>query len=182
MSKTAASTTMPPEYFSVGMDVLSEDALEVIEQLNWSACKRPVVHVSMNVGDDDYAGTNELGTLRLMFPTTAGWNTCLVFKIVVEPEVTSLTVGARCYVSAGTCDLRVTIGASAATTIGSFQLADNGTEKTCTINTSSSGVGELTVTIERNHSTGSAADCYIRNIRVEDNEITATDLSDPEDS
>lgn len=182
MTKTAATTTVPPEYFSVGMDVLSEDALEVIEQLNWSACKRPVVHVSTNVGSDDYAGANEVGTLRLMFPTTSGWATCLVFKIVVEPEVASILVGARCYVSAGTCSLRVTIGASAATSIGSFTSADNGSEKTCTINTSSSGTGELTVTIERNHSSGSAADCYIRNLRVEDNEIAATDLPDPADS
>lgn len=182
MTKTSTISTRSADGFRPLGEVIVEDAQAVAEQLNWSAGNRPVTHAALAVGPVGWGDALTLGTLSLKFPASSGWNRCLVFKIIVSADTQSITVGAQCYVSAGTCDLRVTIGSSAATSVGSFTSSDNGTEKTCSIATSSSGTGELTVTVERNHSSGSATDCYVRNFRVEDAPIAATDLPDPVDT
>jgi len=184
MTKTQTPTMLVPESLAPLTEVFYEDALAVVEQLNWSAGKRPVVHASLAVGPAGWAGGPELGTINLKFPAGAGWQRCLIFKIDVKPETVAITVGAECFVSGGqTCQLRVTIGASGATSIGSFTSVDVGTEKTCTIATSSSGTGDgLIVLVERNHSAGTATDCFVRNFRVEADPIAAADLPDPEDA
>lgn len=183
MTKTATIATRSPSEYATGAEVFYEDARTVGEMINWTAGARPACHLSLATGDDGYAGGSELQTLKLRFSTSSGWQTRLAFRIVVSADTRSITVGVRCVMSAAqTGQVRVTIGASAATTVGTFTSADNGTEKTATILTSSSGTGSCDVLIECNHTVGSAADCYLRNVRVEDDAIAATDLPDPPDA
>lgn len=183
MSKTATIATRSPTEYATGAEVFFEDARTVGEMINWTAGARPACHLSLATGDDGYAGGSELQALKLLFAAAAGWQTRLAFRIVVSADTQSITVGARCVMSAAqTGQVRVTIGASGAQTIGTFTSADNGSEKTISILTSSSGVGALDVLIEANHTVGAAADCSIRNVRVEDAPITATDFPDPPDT
>lgn len=184
MSKTAATCTLNPLGIGSPLGVFVEDFLLVLEMLIWAICFRPIVHVAMAVGPAGWA-TGTTSTLGITFPTASGFNERLRFMIVVPPETHDINVGARCFISATPTQqgqVRFTVGAAAAVTLTTFTNGNNGTEQNASIATSSSGTGEIEVIVEINHNLGSATGNFLRDVRVEDQVITPTDLPDPEDS
>ena len=183
MSKVGTVATIPPEYFGPDAEEFFEDARTVGEMLNWTAANRPVLHLALATGLEGWA-THAPTTLGWRFPTgAAGWVTRLITKIAVGVETTSIRVGVRCFMGAAqTGQVRVTIGASGAVAVGTFTAADNGGEKEVSVATSSSGTGELVVTLEINHTVGATTDSYVYAVRIEDEALDVATLPDPLDS
>lgn len=182
MSKVATLATLSPRAFAPDVEVLEDDALVVLEMLNWAAAYRPVQHVSVCAAVAGYSALSALA-LGIELPTTSGWVERLRFLITVDAEAQTIELGARMYLAAAnTAQVRITVGGAAASTLTTFTNATNGTEHTATVATSSSGTGELEVIVELNHTTGSASGCYLRDLRIGEGEITPASLPDPEDS
>lgn len=183
MAKTSALSTLSPLQIVAAYDVYFEDALEVLEMLHWSLCERAIVHFSACLGPDGFAGgVEKQAGARIVFPTTSGFATRLRWKIEVKPETVTVRVGVRCtFAALNGGDVRVTVGAAAAQTL-SFTSAGNATEQPLSFATSSTGTGTIEVVLEINHTTGSNAACFVRDVRIDEARLVVTALADPSDS
>jgi hypothetical protein len=183
MAKTTTLATMSPLEFTAGVPVYYEDAKAVLEMLNWAFSYRPETHFSLCTADANYGGASELQTLEVLFPNSSGWNHRLIAKIEVQADVQEIKVGARCWMDTGQeGQVRFTVGAAAATTLTTFTNSTNGTEHTATIATSSTGTGAIDVIIEINHTVGTGATSYLRDVRCENVRVAAANLADPPDA
>lgn len=178
MAKTQNVSFLSPDGFATGADVIEEDAQSVAEMLNWTAGNRPVVYVNATVGEDGWA-TNAIGILALRFRASGGFTTVLRGRIRINPDVQGIVVGARCiFASTEGGDVKFTVGSGTATL--SFTDSDNGSEKTSTIATSSTGTGLQTWQVEIDQTSGASSTNQLRNVRIEAAPITtATDLPSP---
>jgi len=178
MTKTSATSTLPPELFAFGREVLNEDAIKVCEMLNYALTTRPLAHVSLACGDDNWVA-GSLQTLRIRFNTASGWQEKLRFRIKIPAETIEVRAGARCFMPAANTGLvRVTVGAASAVTLTSFTNATNGTEHSTVITLVGSGYQE--VLVEMNHSVGADLS-YLRTFRLEEVPLVAASLLDPGD-
>jgi hypothetical protein len=173
MAREQAVTTRPSFGFDIGGPILTEDALAVIKQCNWSFGKRPQTHVAMTTGVDGWA-TGSVGTLKLTFPTSpASTKAVLNFMIKINPDTVGLTVGFRVDgMDVGfTGNVRVVIGGQ--TVDVALVFADNATEKTGAFVTATTGTGWQRVTV-RLDTTDVGGSPYLRNLRIQDDEITSS--------
>lgn len=181
MSKVAALTSLSPLAFAANVEVLEAEARAVLEQLNWAAGERPVVHFALGCGPAGYSSGAQ-ALLNLLFPTASGYAERLHVPIILADDAVATVVGVRCYVSGSDqCLVRVTVGAAVPVVLTTFTAATNDDMHTATIYTNNSGTGEIAVTIEGNHSSGSADDCFIRMVRCQTTRIDALSLFDPQD-
>lgn len=180
MTKTATLSAIDPNTFAVGKEIYSEDARAVMEMLNWAITTRPLPHVSLATGDDDWGSTGSLQTLRIQFGGTGiGWHECFRFRIRIASETTGIRVGARCFMAASQQgQVRFTIN-SVTQTLTTFQNSTNGTEHTAVI--TGAGTGYQEVLVELNKTVGAGVG-YLRCIRVEEEPLVVTALPDPADS
>lgn len=175
MTKPQATADLSPLHLAFGAEIIAEDAVAVLGQHNWSMFRRPRLHVSAMVGDDGWAA-NAVGTARIKYPAVVQER--LRFRIDVRPEVVTVRVGARSWFDvANGGDLTVKVDGTLRATISASD-ADNGNELTADMLTSAIGTGKLLVTIELARTAGASADNFLRDLRVEDLEITSS-LPDP---
>lgn len=173
MARSQALTTLNPAQIGIGAEVFYEDALAISKLVNWVGGRRPQVHLSACVAPAGWGGGSEIGTAWIKFRGTAtGFVEVLRFNIYINPDTVNVLVGARCFFAAAeTGDVKFTIGGTS-TTI-SFTNANNGTEKTGSLATSATGTGWQLCTVEIDQTAGAATTNYLRDVRVEDEEITS---------
>lgn len=183
MAKTANITTLSTlQFVPYAYQVFREDWLVIAEFMNWVACNRQQVHVSTACGETGWGGTGSPRTLRIMYPAVSTLIDAFYFKIVVPPETVTIACGAQMFMSGGQTGTAVfTVGGASPLTITRAN-GDNGIEGTGNVSTSSSGTGELDVRVQIQHTVGSAADCFLYSIRVEEAVIVATSLPGPADT
>lgn len=182
MAKTTTTTTISPQQFSASYGVFFEDTRAVVEMSNWAFANRAHVHVSMATGDDGWS-SGSLQTLAIKFPTTSGWAQRLFFRIIIPAETLGITVGARCTMAVAGQEgqIRVTIGAAAPVVLPTFTFGTNAIEQSISIATATTGVSEVDVRIEINHTLGVLGTNIVRNLRVEEDFVAVASMPDPPD-
>ena len=156
MARTAAVSTLSPLVFSPGSAIQAEDVLAVAQQLNWSGARRVTTHACLNTGDN--TDVIIIGTNKCVVTATVG-----VFRVRVRHtsrisrDALQVQVRYRVNVaSAGTTiRSRVTVGGATAVTT-SHTSAGNSTDTTVTLNTSSTGTGFVSWTLELERQSGAA--------------------------
>ena len=180
MAKPVQAATISPLSIALGSDVLTEDAVEVLGQLNYAFAKRFRLHVSAFTGIDDWAApAMSIGTTRSRFPAAASYREALRFNIKVRPEVIQIACAFECFFDAGNeGDVQIEIGAA---TLGpiSFTSGDNGSPIVTLANTSLTGTGDLECVVSLRRTLGASADNYLRHVRIEDVEIAAANIPGP---
>lgn len=182
MAKTAAVTTLPPSSFIEG-PIVQEHLQDLVEMQNWIRVNRPKTYLNLNCDNDaggsgswDNGDGQELMSLGLeMIGAGASYQTRIDVGIITGPDVSQLKVGVRCAVPIGSnLDVRVRYfvpPGSTADAVLTFGNADNGSEKTATIDISSikeaddDTVARIQVQVRANTSPSSG---IIRNVRVMD--------------
>jgi len=179
MAKTQTSATVNPLRFATGSGVYYEDFVLVAEMLNHIYGNCHESHISIQCGADGWgSNTNEIATHGVTFKTTSGLVEKYMFRIRIDPDTVNVLVGAECFMTGSDVgDVKITVGGTSAT-LSTFNVAANGTEKTSTLATSSTGTGWQTCTVELNHTTGSSAVEELRFFRVQDSPISSG-LPDP---
>lgn len=165
MAVTQATSTLTPMQFAGDAEVLAEDIEEVIEQLNWSAGKRPVCHLAVDTLSKAISGSAVVvrrGTL------------------LTDADVQEITVGAVCSIAAGVT-VDVVFDIDGATKTLSLTDADDGTEVTDTYDVAtdlSGATGELefTISVQRTSVAGSPTLDFAR---IAEEAVDAADLPAP---
>ena len=162
----------------IGAPVLQEDALAVIKQANYAYGYTPQLHVSQVVGPTGWQVAGSPMTHNIEFRAATSSVEVFRFAIKVQPEVVTLTCGARCFFASsesGVVKFRFYDGA---TDKGSVSVAiadtDNGGEVTGTIATSTIGTGWLQCRIEIAADGAASAGNDLITIRVQDTPITSS--------
>lgn len=167
MSKHAIATQLAVGQLVTGAPVVADDALAVIEQLNWSFGER----VSEVLIVDDQV--DEIGT-------SSGFVLRRKARVWIDPDGASIEVlvDATVPTASNSVTMRTTIGADSIDL--TIDDTTSGTPQTGTLLTSSTGTGWQTVTLEINHATGSASDCTRDLWQIQISRIEAADMRDPE--
>lgn len=192
MSKLQTKATVSPLALVTGGNVFAEHGRAVIEQLNWTAGRRPQLHASYTarpktslvilpgVGQPGFVEV-EVGTLEAAFKMgTAASYEVQRFHVRINPDTRAIEVGAECYVNPiypDTVEVHVTVGGTTATL--SATAADNDAELTETLLTADTGTGWQPVIVELVHVAAGSADAYLKTFRLEDLAIDAADLPSP---
>lgn len=165
MAVTQSASTLSPLQLGGDAEVLAEDIAEVIEQLNWSAGKRPVTHLCADTLSKAISGTATIvrrGT------------------ILTDADVQEILVGATCSIAAGvTVDVAFDLDGNTKTL--SLTDADDGAEVTDLFDVAvdlGGATGELpfTITVERTSVAGSPT---LDNVRIAEQPVDAADLPVP---
>ncbi len=184
MTRTAAKTTISPATFVLGRRVFAEDALEVVEQLNWSFQNRTHLHVSHGCAPAGWGGGSGqklAQTLGISFRAPGTSYEVLRYPLYIQPEVTQVEFGAAVddLTNPGPNDqVQVSCHAYDATTgtlLASVTLAtfdgsaDNDTEKTAQFNTSTIGTGVIQFAVEIEAvNAGGGTRGVLRRVRIQD--------------
>lgn len=182
MAVIANPSTLNPWRIAVGVPITDEDQQEAEELLNHAAGEGiATTHASCVTGASGWGTSgNEVVAHGVTFPTGGGFTPRYEFRIWVDDDAQEIDARTVCDMPVGnTGDVRVTIGAAAAV-VNSHAAAVTSTQDS-TVATSSSGTGELAVTVEIDHTLGSAADCELRRMRVRNATIAAANLPAPVD-
>jgi len=174
MAKTQTIATVNPLRFATGSGVYFEDLQTVAQQLNWAYGNCHESHVSVQCGADGWgSNTNEVATHGVTFKSSSGLVEKYQFRIRIDPDTVSVLIGAECFMTGSDVgDVKITVGSTSGT-LSTFNVAANGTEKTTTLATSSTGTGWQTCKVELNHTTGSSAVEELRFFRVQDSPISS---------
>jgi hypothetical protein len=162
---TQTVSTLSPLQLDADAEVLAEDLQEVIEQLNWSAGKRPVCHLAADTLSKAITGSAVVvrrGT------------------ILTDADVQEITVGAVCSIAAGVT-VDVVFSIDAVTKTLSLTDADDGTEVTdvydvATDLSGATGELEFTISVQRTSVAGSPTLDFVR---IAEEAVDAADLPAP---
>ena len=139
MTKTSTETTLAPEVFATGSEVIDAEVLAAVEQLNWSMQYAEVSHINIVTGGESWLDGSEAPTLGLVFPAS-GPRVVLQFVAVVPVDCEALTAGARCFLGTGK---------SAVVTVRWYQYSNQANTGEDYINVADSdNLGEVAITIE----------------------------------
>ena len=185
MTREQAKTTLSPGHFVTGAPVLSEHAEAVAKQVNWSAGNRGQTHLALTCAPEDVLESGSPRTLSLSFRASGAAWSVIQIPIQVQPEVVNLVCGAAVdnLTSPGpddvvTVNFRIyepkanPINETASVLLTFTGTAENDTDKTGTIATSSSGTGWRILVIDLETTVGSANADLLR-VTVQDQVITS---------
>ncbi len=206
MTKTAELTTTSPLFTAIGQDVLADGRglRRIARALHWALVYRRECHLSMACGADgwdDYpalpcAGVADTRAVATLDAVATGAARALVdTDLWIDPDTAALgsvVLGAVAYVATVGNTLRVTftltggLGTSTDqidfTTVDSAPAVDS--EKTATRALAAITAGgewvRLQISIQR--VAGAATNNELRNLRVQETELTIGTMPDPEDS
>jgi hypothetical protein len=206
MTKTAELTTETPLFTAIGQPVLADGRglRRIARALHWALVYRRECHLSLACGSDgwdDYpalpcagvADTRAVGTLDAIATGTP--RTVIDTDLWIDPDTAalgSLVLGAVAYVATGGNTLRVTFtltgGLGTSTDTIDFTIVDSAPavdlEKTVTRALAALTAGDewvrLEVSIQR--VAGVATNNELRNLRVQETELSIGSVPDPEDS
>jgi len=65
----------------------------IVEQMNWSAGKRPEQHCCFLFGDDNFDGGNEIHTVPMPFPDIGNNEVTINFDMIMRPDFSHLALG-----------------------------------------------------------------------------------------
>jgi hypothetical protein len=166
MAKTSATSTIAVGELITGQGLFYEDVRAVIEQANWSFGERICeCLVSTSVAD----------TLSV----SSGWEEALRTQVWIDADATTIELASVAQLTAAnTAGVRFTVGAASAVT-NSHTNATNNTVVVGTVAVSSTGTGWVTLTIEINHTAGSAASDLVTYRGVQVQRIAAASIPDP---
>jgi hypothetical protein len=172
MAKTqTAATASPLADFATGAPVLAERELEVVEMINWTGWRRPVVYWSKTCGASGWDTVNSKGYDDCYF--TGSSVVRYRFQIKIDPDGADLTVAAVCEMAASnTGNVVFTVGGGSAT-IG-FANSDNGSEKIATIAKTSTGTGWQSVAVAIERTSGASGTNELRHARIQDTRQTSS--------
>lgn len=162
MAKTQTYPSIGPTVFSVSQGVYEADAQSVSEALNFC-----FGHSLANQGISVVTSTNawgssgnELSTHRVNFSTGAGYVERFAGQYYIDPDVTVIGVEARVTMpAANTGRVRITVGGTNAV-LTTFAAGATATIS-ATLNTSSTGTGLVSFSVECDHITGASASCWL---------------------
>lgn len=190
MAKTQGTTAIRPIQFSATRKIKGDGTrgVRVISRLeNWLYGLRKQVHLSLVVGTDGWDGTGagpdqEKGTLHVTAGASLETPIETDFWFTPEAALHDATFGAVAEVAVGdtlevTINLTGSVGTESKTI--SFTSADNGTEKTTTLDLSNATAGDewvdVTIDVQR---TAGAGTPELRETAFEEAQVTAG-LPDP---
>lgn len=178
MAKTQTLSTRPAYELATGQVIYFDDLVEAIEMANYAFGNLTEAHWNFVTDGNGWGfASSGLGTHGLVFPTSSGWIERYKFEIEIDADVDQIKVEATCrFTGTDNGEVRITVGGAIAT-LNTFTAGATSTVS-ATLNTSSTGTGRQTVTIEINHTTGTANDCFMTHTRGEDLPVTSS-LPDP---
>jgi hypothetical protein len=166
MAKTSTASTIAVGELITGAGIFLEDVRAVIEQINWSHGERIC---------EALIGDSVLDTLS----ASSGWETARQTRIWIDPDATTLELASvAALTAANTCGVRFTVGAASAVT-NSHTNPTNNTVVVGTVAVSSTGTGWRDVTIEINHTAGSATSDTVTFLGIQVQRIDASAMPDP---
>jgi hypothetical protein len=185
MAKSQLPTTISPVRMSLGQLVLSQDIAAIGALLNFVFGRRRQQHIGLITARDGWSSGSEVGTLRATADGTQ--RTIIDTDIWVDRDAARapMTFGAECSVLAANTvrvSCRLTGGLGTVTVAPADHAnADNGTEKTAAITTSSvtNGGEWMRVEILLQRITGAGTTNQIIELRLEEDEVTSS-LPDPD--
>lgn len=179
MAKTQTESTLPAHRMMLGHGIYEEEVAEAHEAQNYAYGYNPKVHVCLMTGEAGQVSSNSIASHQAEFPNSTSFGDPVYrFRIYIDPDVVSLAISATCFFAASTSgEVRITIGSTNDTLV--FAAGTN--SDSGTLNTSSTGTGIRSCTVEIRQTGGTQPDGnFIRLLTIEDNEITSS-LPDPPD-
>jgi hypothetical protein len=167
MARTSSESTISPFTFSSGNGVYYEQARDACEMLNYAYQNIGTVHISMVTSDPGWgSSTDEVGTHGRRFSASSGYEQHYRFYIWIDPDCAEVR-----------CRANVAIPVASQTALVRFTVGSTNSVLTYTLTgvhggliefpTSSTGTGWQLVTIELNHSVGSASAINLDDYSVE---------------
>ena len=166
MAKTATDTSTAPLRHGAGESILEETIREVVEAQNFVVCQQTTVYISTAVDELFYDDSTD-------FPVFSGW-------FWIDPDYQNLSLRARVELPTASqeVEVRFDIGARNSTCI--FTGTGTLDEESFILALAPADVGWQEFTITITHTVGTAADCRLTFIAIENIWLDdATDLPDP---
>lgn len=146
MAKTQTASTIPAYRIALGHGIYEEEVAEAHEVQNYAYGYNPRVHVAFATGGVGWGSTNSPSTHDVNFPESATFTTYYSFRTYIDPDTVQILITLTAtFTTTMDGEARVNIGATNTTL--AFTAGTTSTQ-TATLNTSSTGTGEVSCTIE----------------------------------